>query len=82
MLLISRPSKLSANVRRKLMSERSIAKDLWHDLMLLVKTPKPQPSLLARSIQFSTMANWMERLVAYRQLDNWLSNKHTNHENT
>lgn len=57
--------------------------DLWHDLMLLVRTPKQQPSLLAQSIGFSTRAGWMERLVAYRQLDNWLSNKHkTINENT
>jgi hypothetical protein len=55
-------------------------RDLWHDAMLKIRGPKQQPSLLARSIQFSTKANWMERLVAYRQLDNWLSNKH-NHEN-
>jgi hypothetical protein len=49
--------------------------------MLLIRKPKPQPSLLARSIHFSTRASWMQRLVAYRQLDNWLSNKHkTNHE--
>jgi len=51
-------------------------RDLWHDLMLLIRKPKPQPSLLARSIQFSTNAAWMERLVAFGQLDNWLSNKH------
>jgi len=50
--------------------------DAWHDLMLLVRKPKPQPSLLARSIQFSTNAGWMERLVAFGQLDCWLSNKH------
>ena len=50
--------------------------DLWHDIMLLVRGPKKQPSLLARSIHFSNKANLMERLVAYRQLDNWLSNKH------
>jgi len=51
-------------------------RDLWHDIMLWLRgTPKQQPSLLARGIQFSTKANWMERLVAYRQLDNWLSNK-------
>ena len=57
-------------------------RDLWHDLMLLVRKPKEQPSLLARSISFSTRASWMERLVAFGQLDNWLSNKHktTNHE--
>jgi len=54
--------------------------DLWHDLLLKIRGPKKQPSLLARSIHFSTKANWMQRLVAYRQLDNWLSNKH-NHEN-
>lgn len=56
-------------------------RDLWHDLMLLVKTPQPQPSLLARSIWFSTNAGWMDRLVAYGQLDNWLSNKHKTTEN-
>jgi hypothetical protein len=55
--------------------------DLWHDLLLWLRgTPKQQPSLLARSIHFSTKADWMQRLVAYRQLDNWLSNKHTNHD--
>lgn len=57
-------------------------RDLAHDLMLLIRKPKPQPSLLARSIHFSTRANWMQRLVAYGQLENWLSNKHktTTHE--
>jgi len=43
--------------------------------MLLIRKPK-QPSLLARSMEFSTNGGWMERLVAYRQLDIWLSNKH------
>ena len=57
-------------------------RDLWHDVMLLIRKPKPQPSLLARSIQFSTNAGWIERLVAFGQLDNWLSNKHkTTNEN-
>ena len=51
-------------------------RDLAHDLMLLVRNPKPQPSLLAHSIDFATNAGWMERLVAYRQLDIWLYNKH------
>jgi len=51
--------------------------DLIHDILLWFgRTPK-QPSLLARSMQFSTDAGWMQRLIAYRQLDNWLSNKHT-----
>jgi hypothetical protein len=51
--------------------------DMAHDLMLWLRgTPKQQPSLLARSIHFSTKADWMQRLVAYGQLDNWLSNKH------
>ena len=49
--------------------------DFVHDLMLLIRQPK-QPSLLAHSIDFATNAGWMERLVAYRQLDIWLSKKH------
>ena len=49
--------------------------DFVHDLMLLIRQPK-QPSLLAHSIDFATNAGWMERLVAYRQLDIWLYNKH------
>ena len=60
----------------------SFIRDLMHDAMLMIRKPKPQPSLLAHSMDFSTNAGWMERLVAYRQLDNWLSNKHktTDHE--
>ena len=56
---------------------RGFIRDFVHDVMLLIRKPKPQPSLLAYSMEFSTNAGWMERLVAYRQLDNWLSNKHT-----
>lgn len=57
-------------------------RDLWHDIMLKLRgTPKKEPSLLARSVQFSIKANWMERLVAYQQLTDWISVKHTNHEN-
>ena len=52
-------------------------RDFVHDVMLLIRKPKPQLSLLAHSIHFSTNAGWMERLVAFRQLDIWLSNKHT-----
>lgn len=50
--------------------------NLLHDLMLLLgRTPK-QPSLLAINIDWVTNSTWVERLVAYRQLDIWLSNKH------
>ena len=61
---------------------RGFIRDLTHDAMLMIRKPKPQPSLLAHSMEFSTNAGWMERLVAYRQLDIWLSNKHktTDHE--
>ena len=55
---------------------RGFIRDLMHDAMLIVRKPKSQPSLLAHSVDFSTNAGWMERLVAYRQLDIWLSNKH------
>ena len=53
----------------------SFIRDLMHDAMLMIRKPK-QPSLLAHSIDFATNAEWMERLVAYRQLDIWLYNKH------
>ena len=55
-------------------------RDLAHDLMLLVKSPKPEPSLLARSIQFTNQVGWIDRLVAYGQLEDWLSHKHTTTE--
>ena len=51
--------------------------DLWHDVTLWLRgRPKQQPSLLVRGIHWTTNVSWVERLVAYRQLDNWLSNKH------
>jgi len=60
---------------------RGFIRDFVHDVMLIIRKPKPQPSLLAHSMEFSTNAGWMERLVAYRQLDNWLSNKHKTTDN-
>jgi hypothetical protein len=55
--------------------------DLIHDILLWFgRTPK-QPSLLSLQINWTNEASWMDRLVAYRQLDIWLSNKHNNHEN-
>ena len=53
-------------------------RDLWHDLMLLIGKKPKQISLLARSIQFSTNAGWINRLTAYQQLIDWVSVKHTN----
>jgi hypothetical protein len=52
--------------------------DLIHDILLWFgRTPKQQPSLLALQINWINQSGWMDRLIAYRQLDNWLSNKHT-----
>ena len=57
-------------------------RDLWHDLMLLLRgTPKKEPSLLARGIHWTSNVPWIERLEAYKQLTDWISVKHTNHEN-
>jgi hypothetical protein len=50
--------------------------DGWHDLMLLVRKPKPQPSLLSRGMSWRDSLPWIPRLVAIGQLDCWLSNKH------
>jgi hypothetical protein len=53
-------------------------RDLWHDLMLLVRKPQPEPSLLSRGMSWRDNLSWVPRLVALGQLDNWLSNKHSN----
>ena len=53
-------------------------RDLWHDAMLLIRKPKPQPSLLSQGMSWRDNLSWVPRLVALGQLDNWLSNKHTN----
>ena len=50
-------------------------KDLIHDLLLLFGVEHKEPSLLAQSIIWSTNASWIKRLVAHRQLDNWLYQK-------
>jgi hypothetical protein len=51
--------------------------DLWNDLKLLMGIrPKPQPSLLALGVDWTTNVKWVPCLVAYRQLDNWTSKKH------
>jgi hypothetical protein len=56
--------------------------DLAHDLMLLVRKPKPQPSLLSQGISWRANLSWVPRLAALGQLDCWLSNKHrTTNEN-
>lgn len=57
-------------------------RDLWHDVMLLIRKPKPQPSLLSQGMSWRDSLSWVPRLVAIGQLDNWLSNKHktTDHE--
>ncbi len=67
----------------KTMSKEQVKlfQDLWHDLMLLVRKPK-QPSLLAEGISWCSNVPWVPRLEAYQQTEDWISIKHTNHENT
>lgn len=43
---------------------------------------KKQPSLLALSIHWTNNVKWVPRLIAYRQLEDWLSYKHTNENQT
>ena len=56
-------------------------RDLWHDLMLLIRKPKPQPSLLSQGMSWRDGLSWVPRLVAIGQLDCWLSNKHKTTDN-
>lgn len=53
-----------------------LIQDLVHDLVLLVRGPKKQPSLLAEGISWCDNVPWIPRLEAFGQLDCWLSNKH------
>jgi hypothetical protein len=36
---------------------------------------KPQPSLIASNVFWLTDSEWMERLVAYKQLELWTHDK-------
>ena len=72
---ISKQSGKNANDRRTPMFNWP---DFWHDLKInLGFKQKPQPSLLALGVHWTTNVKWIPRLVAYRQLDNWTSKKHT-----
>ncbi len=53
--------------------------NLVHDILLWFGRTPTEPSLLSLQINWTNEANWMERMVAYRQLDNWISNKHHEH---
>lgn len=37
---------------------------------------KPKVTYLTANIDWCTNSNWMERLISYKQLDLWTSNKH------
>jgi len=55
-------------------------RDLIHDLLLLCGVKFEQPSLLVEGIAWCNSVPWIPRLIAYHQLEDWLSHKHTNHE--
>jgi hypothetical protein len=73
----------SASALKISMSKEQVKfiRDLWHDVMLLIRKPKEQPSLLAIGVSWCSNVSWVERLAAYQQLEDWISIKHTNHEN-
>jgi hypothetical protein len=55
--------------------------NLIHDILLWFgRTPK-QVSLVAQSVHWFNHASWLDRLVANRQLENWISHKHHEKEN-
>ena len=41
----------------------------------LFKRSKVKPSLIASNIDWCTNSTWMDRLIAYKQLDLWTCNK-------
>jgi len=72
----------NANVRRTPMSKKQVKFicDLWYDFMLKIKIKRETPSLLAEGIIWCNNVQWIPRLVAFGQLDCWLSYKHTNED--
>lgn len=58
-----------------------LMRDLIHDILLLCGVKFEQPSLLVEGIAWCNSVPWIPRLIAYGQLEDWLSHKHTtNHE--
>jgi hypothetical protein len=49
-------------------------KDIIHDIKLMLGIKEKQPSLLAIGITWTNNATWIERLIAYKQLDEWTYN--------
>ena len=41
----------------------------------LFNRTKAQPSIVALNINWCTQSGWMDRLIAYKQLDLWTHNK-------
>jgi hypothetical protein len=46
-------------------------KDAWDRSIRFFKRTKTEPSLIAANVNWCTRSEWMDRLVAYKQLDLW-----------
>jgi hypothetical protein len=50
-------------------------KDAWDCFVSFLKQTKYQPSLIVDNINWCTRSKWMDRLVAYKQLELWTADK-------
>jgi hypothetical protein len=46
-------------------------KDTWDRSIRFFKQTKTKPSLVVANIDWCTRSGWMDRLVAYKQLELW-----------
>jgi hypothetical protein len=46
-------------------------KDVWDRSIRFFKRTKTEPSLVVNNINWCTRSGWMDRLVAYKQLELW-----------
>ena len=50
-------------------------KDTWDYCIRFIKRTKTKPSLIVDNINWCTRSGWIDRLVAYKQLELWTADK-------
>lgn len=63
-------SQIAANV---VFETFELIENFWR---YITRKPEPKPSLLALNLNWFTNCNWLEQLIAFKQIDSYYSNKH------